>query len=83
MDTRKIHYNVRSVKTHSQEIDNLLRRLKKYHSESIPSRIPFQENQKIQTLFIRIDDVLHSFYNDHFRSKNVWEDRMDKKTVKT
>ena len=41
-----------------------------------------QESQKTQTLFIRIDGVLHSFYDDCFRSNNVWEDRMSKRAVK-
>ena len=40
-----------------------------------------QESQKIQTLSIRIDDVLHPFYNGRFRGNNVLEDKMGKKLL--
>ena len=29
-----------------------------------------------------MDAILHSFYNDRFKSNNVWEDRMGKRLLK-
>ena len=49
------------------------------HIESIASKMPPNKAKKIQTLPIRVDFIL--FYNGCFRSNNVWEDRMGRKTI--
>ena len=83
MDTKKKTLQCLFCQNTFSRKDNLLRHLKMYHNESIPSRMPPKKAKRSKPCSSEFASVLHSFYNDRFRSNNVWEDRTGKKTVKT